>query len=119
MRKFIGFGLVSGLALVAMACNAEVGPGEGEEEQVAQSQDELKAGTGLLGSVCRACGCSYVRRVIDGCSVYRCECSTEAQAKCVVNAPKGATSSLDPGTGGTTTTNPLEPVVASPGVLAP
>lgn len=44
----------------------------------------------LLGSICRACGCSWVARPgTDGCTTYRCECDSTEKANCVTKAPGG------------------------------
>ena len=104
--RFVSLAPASFAAVFAVACAVPSDPGETNEpaaENVEQTQQGLmNNGTGLLGSVCRACGCSWVARQIDGCTVYRCECDTQKQAECVINAPGGG-SAITTGTTGTTT----------------
>ena len=113
MRRAFFTGVVSCLAVFSVACSASTEiPDEStaESETLGQSQDELKATSGnMLGSICRACGCSYVSRVIDGCTVYRCECSSTKDAQCVVNAPGSATLST-----GDVTVDPRAGTLAAP-----
>lgn len=90
MRRPVIAVLVSSLATLALAC--AVPPDAPEEvaaaESVGETQEALQAvSPGGLGGVCRACGCSWVKRVVDGCTQFRCECSSEAKAWCVVRAP--------------------------------
>ena len=98
MRRPFSAVLVSSLAVLALACSAPPDASEeGAAESLGEAQEALQTSVNPsgLGSVCRACGCSWVSRVVDGCTQFRCECSTEAKAQCVVRAPGSA--ALSPG----------------------
>lgn len=91
MRRIVALALASSVAFLAVACAA---PGEADPaEEVGQTDQALAntSGDPLLGSVCRACGCSWVARTgSDGCTKYRCECDSTDKANCVIKAPGGS-----------------------------
>jgi hypothetical protein len=75
-----------------LGCDQPPGDEQASEDGVAVSQEGLMASYDpLMGSICRACGCSWVSRPdpTTGCNTYRCECDSTDKAKCVVNAPGG------------------------------
>jgi hypothetical protein len=96
-RPFLAV-LVSSVAVLGLACSAPPdAPEDGAAESLGETQEALQTAVNPsgLGGVCRACGCSWVSRVIDGCTQFRCECPSEAKAWCVVRAPSGV--ALSPG----------------------
>jgi hypothetical protein len=117
MRRFAIAGFVSCLSVLALACSASPegfveGGDDSAEETLGETQDALKNGGNMLGSVCRACGCSWVSRVVDNCTQFRCECPSVDKANCVVRAPGSVAASLDEVVVQPTT--PVAPPIAAP-----
>ena len=124
MRYSLGVVVASSFAALALACNVPVDSEDGQNEQnesenLGQAQQEQKKADPLFASVCRACGCEMVTRTIDNCQVTRCECSSTEKAECVVKAPGGTATVVQPPRQSTLARNDYGAVLRASDMLSP
>ena len=117
MRRTIIVSIVSAFAGLSVACTVDAESVDDlatEEVGVTQQALANNGGDPLLPSVCRACGCTWEPTVKDGCTTYRCVCSTQKDADCVVKAPGGSAAlELAP----PPPPKKFPPIVTNPGVV--
>ncbi len=81
--------VLASLALVLAAFGCAPPAGEDEGIEVGSYTEELRVSQGTTGSStdqCKTCGCSWRHDGYDnGCSVYRCVCTSKEDAECVVD----------------------------------